>query len=143
MSQGYKINQSIGVSRKSDWPEQMIASIEAARMRPFVWGEHDCCLFSADVVLAMTGADLAEVIRGKYTTEKQALKLIKKQSIESYLDERLPVKDKRFTSRGDLVMVDGGMGNALGICVGAKIAVLELSGLTFVGFDKYIKSWEI
>lgn len=48
-----------------------------AEKRPFQWGVSDCCLIAADAIEAMTGVDIAEDFRGKYTTELGAFKLIR------------------------------------------------------------------
>ena len=43
---------------------------------PFAWGSNDCALFAADAVLAITGTDIAEDFRGKYSDEAGAFALI-------------------------------------------------------------------
>lgn len=43
----------------------------------FQWGLHDCCLIAADAILAMTGTDIADDFRGKYTDKASAFALIK------------------------------------------------------------------
>jgi hypothetical protein len=43
----------------------------------FEWGVHDCALFAADGVLAMTGVDIAADFRGKYSDEAGAMDAIK------------------------------------------------------------------
>lgn len=44
---------------------------------PFIWGQHDCALFAADGVQAITGVDIAADFRGKYSDESSALEAIK------------------------------------------------------------------
>jgi hypothetical protein len=39
---------------------------------PFAWGQHDCCLWAADAVLAVTGHDHAAAHRGSYRTATSA-----------------------------------------------------------------------
>lgn len=39
---------------------------------PFAWGRHDCCLFAADAVRAVTGHDPAADLRGTYATAAEA-----------------------------------------------------------------------
>jgi hypothetical protein len=43
---------------------------------PFAWGQHDCALFAADGVLAITGVDIADDFRGKYSDEASAFAAI-------------------------------------------------------------------
>ncbi len=44
---------------------------------PFAWGTHDCALFAADGIEAMTGVDIAAAFRGKYTDEASSLTAIR------------------------------------------------------------------
>jgi hypothetical protein len=43
----------------------------------FSWGQHDCALFAADGVRAITGVDIAAAFRGRYDDEASALAAIK------------------------------------------------------------------
>jgi hypothetical protein len=52
------------------------AYLLAAVERPFCWGECDCCLFMADWIMAARGIDPAADLRGRYSTQKGALKHI-------------------------------------------------------------------
>lgn len=62
--------------RLHDWQLRLEACIAERWARPFEWGVHDCTLFAADCVLAVTGVDHAADFRGKYTTEIGARKLL-------------------------------------------------------------------
>jgi hypothetical protein len=64
------------MKRADAWPELLDAFIESRKLHAFAWGEHDCCLFAADAVLAMTGVDLAADFRGKYHDAKGALEML-------------------------------------------------------------------
>jgi hypothetical protein len=64
------------MSRREDWPERLHEFLEAARSRPFQWGETDCCLFVCDAVLAITDVDLAQDFRGCYSDEAGATKVM-------------------------------------------------------------------
>ena len=46
-------------------PEILNQHIDAARGKPFKRGSHDCCMWAADVVVALTGIDYAEDFRGR------------------------------------------------------------------------------
>ena len=54
------------MTRADNWRTLLADFIESRRERPFVWGQHDCCLFAADWVALATGQDPAETHRGKY-----------------------------------------------------------------------------
>jgi len=120
---------------REDWVEVMGEQIEAARDKPFKWGEHDCCLFAANVVLAMTGEDYAKPYRGKYKTAKGAFRLLKKRSLADTLTKHLdPVE---HCNRGDVALISGNIVgqvfDILGICVGMRVALVkEDGGLDFI-----------
>ena len=58
--------------RNHNWHIHLAHFIEECRERPFVWGEHDCCLFCADAAVLICGTDPAEPYRGKYHDEQSA-----------------------------------------------------------------------
>jgi hypothetical protein len=60
------------VTRRQDWRRRLHAALAARREAPFCWGAHDCFLFAADCVLAMTGEDFAAPWRGTYASPMQA-----------------------------------------------------------------------
>ncbi len=129
--------------RHSNWPSLMFAAIDEARERPFVWGESDCCLFAADVVLAMTGEDYAAPYRGKYNSARGSLIALKKYgagTIEGSLDLIFP--RRRCPRRGDVVIVTLDDSPALGICVGAQSAFRTKEGIVLLSSQGLI-GWEV
>lgn len=64
------------MTRLKHWPSRFAALVASARLEPFAWGSHDCCLWAADSVLALTGVDPAHALRGTYGDERSALKLV-------------------------------------------------------------------
>ncbi len=64
--------------RLRDWPERLAALFAAREAQPFEWGVHDCCLFAADAVLAVTGHDPAADLRGMYSTETGAARVLRR-----------------------------------------------------------------
>ncbi|HEY1844473.1 MAG TPA: hypothetical protein VGH05_06385, partial [Buttiauxella sp.] len=79
--------------RYPDWQRQLVNTLQAAKQRPFLWGEHDCALFAADCVKAMCGEDFASAYRGTYSTEIGAKKALLRnhgsleKALKSCLDE--------------------------------------------------------
>jgi hypothetical protein len=59
-------------TRLPDWQPRLAALFAQRLAAPFEWGVHDCCLFAADAVLAVTGHDPAADLRGAYTCEDTA-----------------------------------------------------------------------
>jgi hypothetical protein len=64
------------VMRLKDWNSRFAGLVSAVQARPFAWGEHDCCLWAADAVQALTGADPAGDLRGTYQTEQGAARVL-------------------------------------------------------------------
>jgi hypothetical protein len=66
------------LTRVKHWATRAFHEFLLARANTqFVWGQHDCALFAADGIQAMTGVDIAADFRGKYTDEASAMAAIK------------------------------------------------------------------
>ncbi len=50
--------------RHPQWITRLPETLKNAINRPFVWGEHDCCLFASDCVIAVCNFDPANVFVG-------------------------------------------------------------------------------
>ncbi|GAB3021767.1 DUF6950 family protein [Bowmanella dokdonensis] len=99
--------------RLPNWELVLANYLNECQAKPFEWGQHDCCLFAANAVLAFTGQDYAAAFRGRYSTELGAARALKrygagtlKQTLLRVLGEPVPLLQ---VSRGDvlLVTVDG------------------------------------
>lgn len=106
------------MTRLPDWEKSLGAYIEAARDRPFEWGQHDCILFAAAAVEAMAGVDIAADYRGQYADKAGAAAILKAKgrgtllrTLDATLNRRKPSRARR----GDLVWFNG----AVGVCMGA------------------------
>lgn len=66
----------MSIKRCSDWETRFRTAIEEADRVPFAWGQADCATAMADVVLAITGVDPLSGVRGRYHSEKAALRLM-------------------------------------------------------------------
>lgn len=122
----------------------MEAVIQSRMHAPFAWGSHDCALFAAEVVLAITGIDLAAEYRG-YSTEAGAAKILKRQGgLEGIATRALGESRSPLLARpGDvgLVMNDGR--ECLGVCTGATWHVPGTHGLVALPLSDAIKSWRV
>jgi hypothetical protein len=114
-----------------DWHNRLIAVIRAAEKRPFLWGEHDCCLFAADCAEAMTGDNFAAGWRGTYNSETGAKKALLRgggsleQVLAKYLDE-VPVK---LAQRGDIAVVENAGSRCAGVVYAGGVWVPGETGL--------------
>ena len=116
------------VSRLPDWRSRLVAYVETVRIRPFAYGSHDCALFSAGAVQAMTGVDLAEDYRGRYTSLKEGLKLAGGTHL-AVLQSSFEVIPTAFAGVGDIALIGEVGFPAMGIFDGEHILVLREEGL--------------
>jgi hypothetical protein len=130
-------------ARFPDWEDRLSAWLEACAGVPFEYGRHDCCLFAAGAVQAMTGADFGKPFRGKYKTEAGALKALKRRgfdSIEGPFTQALgaPVA-VLMAGRGDIVSNGANIGV---MWAGAALFVGE-SGLETVPVAELQRAWSV
>lgn len=123
--------------RREGWESILAAEIDKARALAFDWQAHNCALWAADVVLALTGMDHARPYRGKIKSELSAARLLKKTPLAARVP--LPRKPVAFAQRGDVALYAG----ALGICIGQHAAFLGQEGLRFVPVLDCDMAWEV
>lgn len=138
--------------RYPDWQSRFSAVLKEYRQSPFVWGEHDCCLFAADMIRAMTGLDPAESFRGRYTTAIEAFVVIEQSGADSFVElvsqvceqHGFPDIDPAFAQRGDIGITNGPpFGDNLGVCIGQKFAFLGESQMLYKDHAAISKSWRV
>lgn len=135
------------MERLADWEARLTALITASEQRPLAYGKHDCSLFAADAVLALTGVDVAADLRGRYRTAGGALRALRRAGFRTppaiataRLGTPVPVLMAR---RGDLV-TDGA---ALGVMWAAHALFVadEVSapGLVAVPLRMLTAAWRV
>jgi hypothetical protein len=113
--------------RHADWEARLAAYLEPLRARPFEWGGHDCCIFSAGAVEAITGIDPMSEFRGHYHTRIGSLRALKRfgaGALAPTLDAKFPRIPPSSAQRGDVVM----SGGLLGICFGDFLIAVGREG---------------
>lgn len=110
---------------------------------PFEWGKTDCCMFSVGAVEAVTGINHGQSYT--YKTESEAKKmLIKTGGVEAVATKHLgEPKPSLLAQRGDIVLLNVGNGDTLGVCIGDKIAAMQADGLTYLPMSNAIKAWSV
>jgi hypothetical protein len=91
------------LKRLPDWPERLIALLNARAHAPFAWGRQDCASFAADAVQAMTGVDPIADLRGY--TARDAIALLR-TPIEQLVAARFPSVPAGLARRGDIGVVE-------------------------------------
>jgi hypothetical protein len=136
-------------TRREDWPHRLNAAIEAARDKPFEWGEHDCLLFAASVVEQMTGVDPLAQWRGTYSTAHGALLALRrsgfKDIVEVFHSSLGPGLDSvLMAQRGDIVLYRDAEGRpGTGICIGEAIAAVTPVGLGVIPLADGLTAWRV
>lgn len=121
--------------RLPDWRPRLLAYVSEAARTPFEEGKHDCALFFAGAVEAMTGVDYAAPFRGRYTTTRGGLRVLRRDGFADHIAlaaHHLPDKPPAFLAVGDGAVVETDDGPALGVVQGAQIYILMPQGLGLV-----------
>lgn len=144
------------LKRQKHWATRAYHSFLMERAKtPFAWGVHDCALFAADGVLAVTGTDIAADFRGKYSDQAGAFALIKQLTggttvadAAAYCAHRAGLTEwpkPLFAQRGDLVVFQAPTGEMVAGLVhlsGCIVAVGE-KGLYRFPISKVLRAWKV
>jgi hypothetical protein len=105
--------------RHQDWEERLTLYLDRVAEEPFKWGSHDCALFAANCVKAMTGDDPVEAFRDVYDTAAGAALALREHGAGTLLKTMKSIFgdpiSPHFAQRGDVMMLDA---TTTGICVG-------------------------
>lgn len=133
--------------RRSDWEQRLFAYLAAVSDRPHEYGRHDCMIFVAGAVKALTGSDPARGHRGKYGSAATAARYLRSlgfDSFEALIDSVLPEKPIAKAMRGDIVLDQEGMP---GVCIGGEALFVGQrdgeQGLVRVPRAAWVKAWAV
>ncbi|USD68141.1 hypothetical protein [Vibrio sp. SCSIO 43136] len=131
--------------RKDNWQHLLADVLASAQLRPFAWGENDCCLFASDCAMAITGIDPAANYRDRYTTEIGAKRVLHKEhgSIEAAFDACFDRVEPNFAKRGDLVLFEGALGKTVGVIWASQIWTVGESGVGAVRDRVPYVAWSV
>jgi hypothetical protein len=127
-----------------EWQIRLINVIRAAEERPFLWGQHDCCLFAAECVQAMCGEDFAAGLRGTYSTANGAKRVLLTNggSLEKVLAQHLDEVPVKLAQRGDIAVVLSAGNRCAGVVFGGAVFVPGDSGLVRMNV-KPLSVWRV
>lgn len=137
------------MTRFADWPVRLAQVLAAAETREFRYGRHDCALFVARVVEAITGTDpLARVGMAWSGRRGAEATLVRHGGLFAATATAMaacgsPEIPPRFARRGDVVALTGPFGPTLGICVGERIAAAAAHGIGFVPLTRGARAWRV
>jgi hypothetical protein len=120
------------MTRHPDWMKRLMAFVTARPQPDFAYGRHDCALFAAGAVLAMTGTDFAAPYRGRYTTLTGGLRVLRRDGFADHVAlaaAHLPECHPSQLLPGDLAVLPAPDDQrALGVVQGAAVYLLDPAG---------------
>lgn len=119
------------LTRLPDWQKRLRRYLAGVNGRPLVPGRHDCCLFGAGAVAAETGVDLAAPWRGRYTTFAGGYRILRRAGHADHvalIAAHLPEAPRLAARAGDIAVVPGEDGDAVGVVQGEAVYVLGRDG---------------
>jgi len=135
------------IPRLPDWAMRLDDLIRRRRARPFEWGRHDCAIFAADAVLAMTDRDLAAGLRGLGV--RQALRHVRAVGGMCHLvpDGLPPLTHTALAIEGDIALIEqparGFKRLALGVVVGGAVLGPARAGLASMPMHCAVQCWGV
>lgn len=136
------------LERHAKWPEELASCISHARVKPFTWGENDCCLFACDCALAITDTDIAKDFRGYRNIDEAKIILDRFGGVGGVAEAvarkyAVPEITALAAGRGDICLIEAGHGETLGVCGGDHILCPGLKGLVSYPLLQGIRAWKI
>ncbi|WP_183024386.1 DUF6950 family protein [Variovorax sp. UMC13] len=130
--------------RRADWQLRLAEFAKKRVSMPFEWGRNDCCLFTVDAVLAMTGVDYAARFRG-YSTALAAARVVEQQggirqlAVDAWGAPVSPL----LAGVGDVVLVINESRELLAVCNGTTAIGPGPDGLAVMDMSAAIAAWKI
>lgn len=134
------------LTRLPDWRARLLAYGRESAATAFAYGRFDCALFAAGAVQAMTGTDYAAPFRGRYRTRIGGLRVLRAAGHADHIAlaaATLPACPVLRAQVGDLAVVAGDDGAALGVVTGEVIWVLHPSGLGHVRLSAATRAFRV
>lgn len=131
--------------RLPDWRQRLIDYVVATAAEPFAPGKHDCALAAANAVKAMTGRDFARGFRG-YRTMAEGQRKLRAKGFADHIAlaaEHFEEVAPSLAQVGDIAVVQGDDGLALGIVQGELIYVTARNGRALVPLTSAIRAFRV
>jgi len=123
----------MGLVRKPDWQACLAKYMHNEARSAFVYGKSDCALFAAGAIKAMTGTDTATEWRGKYTTLKGGLRVLRRSGYSDHIAAAawfMPYGNRARV--GDIAVLAADEGPSLGVVQGEWVYCRTLGGIGLV-----------
>lgn len=130
--------------RRNDWHTRLAEFARERSSMPFEWGRNDCCLFTVDAVLALTGVDHGAAFRG-YDSALGAERLLKRHGgVRDLATDALgePVAPA-FAAVGDAVLILNEGRELLAVCNGTTALAAGADGMVTMDMSDALAAWKI
>lgn len=129
------------MKRKPDWVAALRREVELAERASFGYGKHDCAIFAARCVDAMTGSNIRDSFIEVVDARTTVSTLRDAGGLEAAVTARLgaPI-ETGLPRRGDVCLTNP---NQIGVCVGTTIAIPSHAGLAHYAITDAIKHWRV
>jgi hypothetical protein len=134
------------IKRYDDWQLRFEKIVTENLSRPFEWGSHDCVLWGADCVLAITGHDAAENFRGTYNSALSAARVLKELGgMENAITNRLGLSPVAvgYANVGDILLADLEGQLTTTVCNGETMLATGETGLVALPTLSALKAWKV
>ena len=133
------------MTRVHGWQRLFSDLVQTRRALPFVWGNHDCCLWAADSTLTLTGTDFAKDLRGTYSTATGAARVLEKLGgVQAIAEAALgPSVPPSYAALGDVVLINSAGRPALAVCGGQAILAVSEQGLEYLPMSEAVFAWKV
>ena len=132
--------------KRETWKANLRSYLAAQADAPFAFGSVDCGAFAGGAVEAMTGDNPHAAVAGKYKTMAGALRALKRLGHEDHVAYAASVMDEidqLYAQFGDIAVVQGDDGPALGVVVGAHIEVRTPAGRGVVPLTDAVRAFRV
>jgi hypothetical protein len=127
------------------WQTRFAVLCQQRAAAPFAWGVHDCCLWAADAVHAITGHDFAAAQRGTYATTAEAARVLQAAGgvrgvATRALGAPMPAA---LAAVGDVVLLEQEGRELLAVCNGLEALAAGPTGLVPVPMRQALAAWRV
>ncbi len=130
------------LERRDDWQPRLMSYLTKVHAIPFSYGTHDCALFCAGALEAMTGVDVAKGHRG-YKSRAAGIRKMHKAGFDdhvAYFASFLVEVGVLDAQAGDIAVLEGA---ALGVVQGRGIYVLSEGRMVTVSLLSAVRIFHV
>ena len=142
------------MTRLPNWPSLLEAFLSTNQHRKFAYGSWDCCLMCCEALYDITGVDVGEPFRGRYTSRAGAFRFAVehsgRKSIEGHVENVANQLGLRpigvgEAQRGDVVLIGRGRDRSLGIVAlnGQDAVITSDHGLWRIPLTRAVRAWRV